>query len=136
MPLDVLMGLPLEECSLCNSPHEYLLNLQNNMSLSYNVARQKLRVCAERRKKYYDLRVKPQQFQVGDWVYYHYPRRFKYRSLKWQKAYTGPYLVVKLIQRLNCWLQKSPKAKAFAAHVDKLQKCYGETPSWLVPSNL
>ena len=132
MPIDLFMGLPLEESSLYDTPHEYLSNLLHNMSLSYDIARQKLRVCAERRKKYYDIRVKPQQFQVGDWVYYHYPRRFRSRSLKWQKASTGPYLVVKLIQPSNCWLQKSPKSKAFVAHIDKLKKCHGETPeSWL-----
>ena len=132
MPLDLLMGLPPEECSLSDTPHEYLSNLQHNMSMSYNVGRQKLRACAERCKKYYDIRVRPQQFRVGDWVYYHYPRRIRSRSLKWQKAYAGPYLVVKLIQPSNCWLQKTPKTKVFVGHFDKLKKCHGEVPkSWL-----
>jgi len=33
------------------------------MTLAYKIARQKLRVCAEWRKKYYDSRVKPQSFE-------------------------------------------------------------------------
>jgi len=131
------MGLPVEETSLYETPHEYLEDLQQNMRIAYAVARQKLKVCAERRKKYYDLRVKPKQFAVGDWVYHHYPRRFKSKSAKWQQAYTGPYLIVKLLEPSNCWLQKSVKSKRFVAHFDKLKKCLGVTPnSWLTKSTL
>jgi len=83
MPLDLIMGAPVEETSLFNTPHEYLENLHENIRTAYKIARQKLRVCAEKRKKYYDVRVKPQQFSVGEWVHYHYPRRFKSKSQKW-----------------------------------------------------
>jgi len=105
------------------------------MRLSYKIARQKLRICAERRKKYYDIRVKPQQFDVGDWVLYHYPRRFKSRSQKWQKAYIGPFLIVEMLEPSNCWLQKSQKSQKFVAHIDKLKKYYGDTPNSWLPSN-
>ena len=95
---------PVEESSLYETPHVYLEDLQENMRNAYAVARQKLKVCAVRRKKYYDLRVKPKQFAVGDWVYYYYPRRFKSKSAKWQQAYVGPYLIVKLLEPSNCCL--------------------------------
>jgi len=135
MPLDLIMGSPLEDTSLYQTEHEYLENLHENMKLSYKIARQKLRVCAERRKKYYDIRVKPQQFDVGDWVLYHYPRRFKSKSQKWQKAYIGPFLIVEMLEPSNCWLQKSQKSQKFVAHIDKLKKYYGDTPDSWLPSN-
>ena len=59
---------------------------------------------AEARKHHYDLRVKSEQFKAGEWVYFHYPRRFKSKSFKWQKSYTGPYLIVRLIEPVNCVL--------------------------------
>jgi len=90
---------------------------------------------SDRRKKYYDIRVKPQQFDVGDWVLYHYPRRFKSRSQKWQKAYIGPFLIVEMLEPSNCWLQKSQKSQKFVAHIDKLKKYYGDTPNSWLPSN-
>ena len=131
------MSLPVKETLLYGTPHEYLIELQENMSIAYAVARQKLKICAERRKKYYDLKVKPKQFAVGDWVYFHYPRKFKSKSAKWQQAYTGPYLIVKLLEPSNCWLQKSVKSKRFVAHLDKLKKCLGNAPdSWLPKSTL
>jgi len=66
----------------------------------------------------------------------HYPRRFQLRSAKWQKAYIGPYFAVRIIEPVNCVLQKTAKSKAFVVHVDKLKRCYGETPtSWVSGSN-
>jgi len=78
--------------------------------------------------------VRQQQFQVGDWVWYHYPRRYKHKSQKWQKRYTGPFLLVRVILPSNYVLQKSPRSKAFVVSAGKLKKCFGDTPtSWLSP---
>ena len=76
--------------------------------------------------------MKTEQFVVGNWVFYHYPRRYQSKSVKWQKSYIGPYLVVRIIEPANCVLQKSAKSKPFVTYVDKLKKCFGATPtSWL-----
>jgi len=128
MPIDVVMGLPPEEGNLATTPHDYLDKLQNDASDAYRLAREKLRASAERRKRYYDVKVKSEQFEVGDWVYYHYPRKFQSKSAKWQLSYTGPYLIVKMIEPVNCVLQKSAKSNPFVVHIDKLKKCFGPTP--------
>jgi len=40
--------------------------------------------------------------------------------------------VVRLIEPVNCVLQRSLKSKPFVVHFDKLKKCLGPTPkSWL-----
>jgi len=132
MPIDLVMGLPPEESHEGMTAHDYLVKLHRDASEAYQLARKHLRASAERRKKAYDVRVKTEQFNVGDWVFYHYPRRYQSRSAKWQKAYIGPYLVVRIIEPVNCVLQKTAKSKPFVVHVDKLKKCYGETPtSWV-----
>lgn len=132
MPIDLVMGLPTEETDPCESPDDYVARLQRDSAEAFQLARKHLRASAERRKRYYDIRVKTEQFAVGDWVYYHYPRRYQSRSLKWQQAYIGPYLIVRMIEPVNCVLQKSAKSKPFVAHVDKLRRCYGQVPtSWL-----
>lgn len=132
MPIDLVMGLPTEETDPCESPDDYVARLQRDSAEAFQFARKHLRASAERRKRYYDIRVKSEQFAVGDWVYYHYPRRYQSRSLKWQQAYIGPYLIVRMIEPVNCVLQKSAKSKPFVAHVDKLRRCYGQVPtSWL-----
>jgi len=45
------MGLPVEETSLYETPHEYLEDLQENMRIAYAAARQKLKsVCREEKE--------------------------------------------------------------------------------------
>lgn len=46
-------------------------------------------------------------------------------SPKWQRQYTGPFTVVRAYGPVTYLLQKSPKSKAFTAHVDKLRVCHG-----------
>ena len=135
MPIDLAMGIPPDDSPGSVSAQDYLTKLRQDASEAYQLARKHLRASAERRRKAYDVRVRTEEFKVGDWVFYHYPRRFQSRSAKWQKAYTGPYLVVRLIEPVNCVLQKSAKSKPFVVHLDKLKKCYGETPATWVSSN-
>ena len=129
MPIDLVMGLPPEEIVQGRTPNEYLDQLQHNSGEAFQLARKHLRAAAERRKKDYDIKVKTEQFVVGNWVFYHYPRRYQSKSVKWQKSYIGPYLVVRIIEPANCVLQKSAKSKPFVTYVDKLKKCFGATPT-------
>ena len=102
------------------------------MREAYELAREHLGVSAQRAKRYYDLRVRPNKYSVGQWVFYYYPRRYVGRSPKWQKLYTGPYLVTQVMGPVNVKIQLSRRAQPFIVHVDKLKLCLGETPnSWL-----
>jgi len=97
--------------------------------------REHLGRAAERMKQRYDLRVRPQKFQQGEWVLYYNPRKIQGRQQKWQRKYT-PYLVVKELLPVNYLIQKSKKSRPIIAHVDKLRKWdTDELPrSWL-PAN-
>ena len=90
MPIDLAMGIPPDDSPGSASAQDYLTKLRQDASETYQLARN-LRASAERRRKAYDVRVRTEDFEVGDWVFYHYPRRFQSRSAKWQKVYTGPF---------------------------------------------
>ena len=79
MPIDLVMGLPSEADGVCRTHSDYLNQLQRDSAEPFQLARKHLRDSAERRKRSYDIKVKPEQFAVGDWVYYHYPRRYQSR---------------------------------------------------------
>ena len=132
MPIDLLMGLPPREVNGNQSVHDFVANQQELADKAYQLVRQHLRVNAERRKVAYDARVKKKEFNTGDWVWYYYPRRFSRKSPKWQRCYTGPYLIVRDIPPANFVLQKTAKSTQFVVHADKLKKCF--TPpvvNWL-----
>jgi len=133
MPLDLLLDLPREERSLCLSANEFVSQMQKQTADAYVLAREHLRVAAERRKTSYDIKARDVEFHVGEWVWYWYPRRYPSRSPKWQKNYNGPYLIVRKIEPVNVVLQRSSRSKPFVVHINKLKKCLGETPcSWLI----
>jgi transposase InsO family protein len=132
MPVDIVWGSPVEDRSTTKSYCEFVEKVRDDAEAAYELARKQLQVAAERRKTTYDIRVRKREFEVGIWVWYYYPRRYQHRSPKWQKLYTGPYLVIRAIPPVNFVLQKSARSKPFVVHIDKMKKCYGQTPSsWL-----
>ena len=132
-PLDIVFGLPEAEQSHYETYDEYAANKVETMRKAYQIARDNLRVSAERAKHYYDLRVKPNRYKVGQWVYYYWPRRFPRRSPKWQRMYTGLFLVTQVMGPVNVKLQASKRSQPFIVHIDKLKLCLAPCPeSWLV----
>jgi hypothetical protein len=128
MPVDVIMASlddPKEECP---SGAEYAAELVDRLRRAYKTARNNLKKAAETRKRNYDVRVKPQEFKEGEWVFYLYQRRFKGRSPKWASAYTGPFRIVKLLPPCNVVLAKNRRSNRFVVHKDKLKKFYGDPP--------
>ena len=92
----------------------------------YETVRLHLGEAAVRRKDRYDVKVKEMRFVEGTWVWYLYPRRRVGISAKWQKFYTGPYQIVRVIEPNNVVLQKS---KLFVVHRDKVKLFHGNPPS-------
>ena len=132
MPVDVVLGRPEEERNEGESYDSFAGNLVNKLEAAFTVVREELRVAAERRKKQYDLRVREKNFPVGTSVWYYCPRRYQRRSPKWQKMYTGPFLVVKYISPVNYVIQRSKHSLPKVVHADKLRAWAGEPlPSWL-----
>ena len=130
MPLDVMLDLPEGERDLYHPVDEFVCQTQEQMAKAYALAREHLRVAAERRKASYDVRVRDVEFSVGHWVWYWYPRSYPSKSPKWQRNYIGPYLVIRKIEPVNVVLQRSSKAKPFVVHVNKIKLC--QTLGWFL----
>jgi hypothetical protein len=136
MPLDLVMGpAPGDESTPTPIPYcQYVDELKDRMETAYRMAREHLGLAAERRKVTYDARVRHKDFEVNSWVWYHYPRRYAGKSQKWQRVYSGPFLIIRKIPPSNFVIQKSARSQPQVVHTDKLKQCHGETPkSWLLP---
>jgi len=114
------------------SPVDFVNEKRELFTKSFAAARKMLGNTAERSKKSYDMRVKPTMYDVGDWVYYFCPRHRVGRSPKWQRFYSGPFLVTEKLGAVNLRIQKLARVNAMVVHVDKVKHCTGDTPvSWL-----
>ena len=132
MPIDIVLGIPEGSEEKYNSANEYVSNLQNKFRTFYEKTRLALERCAERNKNYYDIRVKGNRYNTGDWVLYYLPKSTQGRCVKWEKLFSGPYLIVKKYDEVTFAIQMSKRAKLKTVHIDKLKPWYGETPeTWL-----
>jgi len=52
------------------------------------------------------------------------PRRKTGRYAKWQCPYQGPFKVLRQLGPVNYLVQRTPKARPWTVHVDKLKPCY------------
>jgi len=68
MPLDLVMGLPLQEAVGDTTVNDFVVDQREKAEAAYRTAREHLGVAAERRKKDYDARVNPNEFQLGSKV--------------------------------------------------------------------
>lgn len=129
-PIDLL----LEEPTPGNTnAMDYADLVANRIRYANQLAREQLNAQAERRKHYYDMKLKANNFRVNDWVWLYTPRRRPGKSIKWQKLYAGPFLIIEQIGPVNYLIQRSPKAEPRVVHSDKIKLFLGETPrSWLL----
>ena len=131
-PLDLVLGdIPGEE-DRCENYGDFVYERLQRMKECYTIAREHLKEAARRRKDDYDSTVHPKMFEIGQWVWYYYPRRYLHRTPKWCKTYDGPFLITKVIAPCDYVIQKTSRSAPITVHRDKLKICHGMTPkSWL-----
>jgi len=81
-PVDIVYGSP--EAALPSTYDDYADELHQQLLCTYGFVREHLQEAARRSKRYYDLRVRPQRYNIGDWVYYYNPRKLVGRQDKWK----------------------------------------------------
>jgi len=116
--VDIVLGNPSSNARSCNDYVEHVVEM---MAKAYDDVRAHLGRSAERAKQYYDFKSKPTSFQVGELVWVYSPRRFKGRSPKWQRCYSGPFEIVRQVNSVNYVVQKSPRSNPVIVHVNKLK---------------
>jgi len=97
-PANLFFGIPVEQ--LPSSYDDYSIEMENRMKQAYCLVRQHLDADAKRMKRRYDLRVRPQQFHRGQWVFYYNPRNFQGEQQKLQRRFS-PHLIVRELPLVN-----------------------------------
>jgi len=132
LPVDLIMGLPVSEMNGEVTMDEFVERQQQLAEETFQLVREHLSRNAQRRKSAYDAKVGERTYVVGEAVWYHYPRKYTKKSPTWQRCYIGPYRVTRVLPPVNCVIQRSPKAKPFVVHADKLKRCYSApTSDWV-----
>jgi len=132
-PIDLVLGRPDELQYLgMNDFAERKLSL---LESAYSMARETLNASSARSKNYYDVHTRPKSLRVGEWVWFYSPRRYAGRSPKFQRNYSGPFLVVRQLGPVLYVVQKSPRSKEIVVHADKLKPCHADHPPSQLPKD-
>ena len=91
-PIDVMLGRPDEP--QYDSVDDHVQRKLDLLESAYRIARENLNACSACSKNHYQVRVHPKTIAVGDWVWFYSPRRFVGKSPKFQRNYSGPFLVI------------------------------------------
>jgi len=109
-----------------------MIHMFQSLMRGYGMPTEHLGRAANRAKRHYDLRVERSRYEIGEWVSYYNPRHFRGREDKWNRKFSGPFLVIDVLPPVNLKLQWSPSAKPFIVHYDRVKSWEGEIPkSWL-----
>ena len=82
-------------------------------------------------KNYYDRNANLTKYSVGDAVRFHNPVRKKRFTLKLQRSWKGPYIVIKKFSDILYKIQKGPRDEPKVLHHDRPKPYNGENkPMW------
>jgi len=74
-----------------------------------------------RMKTYYDVSVRPTEFQEGQKVLLYDPRKKRSQHAKWKPTWRGPFLIQRQLNTSNFVLRKLAGRKSFVVHTDRMR---------------
>jgi len=98
-------------------------DIRDRMTTAYGEVRGHLQKNARYNKRYYDIKVRPRDYEQGQWVWYLNLRKPLRKQQKWISQYEGPYLIIRMLSPLTVEIQKDPRVAPKIVHVDKLKPC-------------
>ena len=132
LPIDLMIGRPPGDENSDHDESDYVIKLRQKLESAHEYARYHLQKSANRQKRNYDHRVQSDRLSVGDFVWLYSPAKRKGISPKLQCKWTGPFLIIDVLDDCVYRIQKSPKCKPKVVHRDRITKYNGkDAHNWL-----
>jgi len=129
-PPYLVYGSPEEEYD--GNYDRFVKQMRERLVAAYTEVRQHMQRNAEKNKQYYDLGLRPKNFEVEQWVLYFNPRKLRKKQMKWCRQFKGPYLVIATPFSVTAKIQRTAKMTAKTVHIDELKAYLSMPPrSWL-----
>jgi len=116
--VDVLLANPSDNVG---SSGEFVAKMVDGLAVAYQLARETLQETAVQASRYYNKKVKEQNFRPGDKILAYYPRRYKNRYPKWQRFYCLECVVTKRLNDVTYIVTDIHTRKQRVLHVDKIK---------------
>ncbi|GFW96196.1 retrovirus-related Pol polyprotein from transposon 412 [Trichonephila clavipes] len=117
LPADLLFSWPADAPL---APEEYVEKLQARMEEIHHLGRERIGNVSEKMKTRYDARATGHDFHESDKVWLWNPKRRKGLSPKLKTNWESPYTVLRRLNDVVVWIQKSPHSKRKVIHYNRL----------------
>ena len=114
---------PLPEHEKMETYDMYMTKLITKLHEMRGIARQNLIPAEEKSKEYYDRKINPQNFKIGDSVFLLEGGELK----KFENQYSGPYEVIEILGKGN--IKISVKNKPQIVNINRLRLSYITPPT-------
>nr|XP_012147493.1 PREDICTED: uncharacterized protein LOC105663410 [Megachile rotundata] len=121
LPMDLLRGLAPNTPKVEN---EFIEETRGRIVKVHRFVRERMQICAEKTKTWYDSASKPISFMPGEKVWFFNPRRTKGKCPKVQSDWKGPYVVKDRLNELIYQIVRLPKSKPRVVHVVRKESYY------------
>jgi len=132
-PLDAIVSTPTSDPA--SNADEFALQTFERLQEATAFVREYTDKNMQRMKSYYESRVKPQTYEVGEKVLVYNPKKKRGKFAKWQISWLGPFVVGNKLNQTNFAVQKG-KGKSVVVHIDRMRKLLSkantENPNCLV----
>lgn len=129
-PVDILFQTMGQSTGKMQDEDAYLKDLRETLKEVHDLARQVLKGKLRYMKRHYDLKLRQNCFEVGDFVYRLSQATKKGESRKLKPIWLGPLLVIEVLGTVL--YRVKDRKKEHVLHHDKLKACHDrQVPLWL-----
>lgn len=101
---------------------DYAVRVADRIERASELAREHLQQASESASKWYNNKVKPRTFIVGERVRVFYPRRYAGRSPKWQSYFKTEGEIEQVLNDVTYLVRSRSWKQSKVVHVDKLKR--------------
>lgn len=120
LPLDVMTGSHHTHNTI-ECPILYIEWMRSAMQRAFDIAHDNLNSSFQKQKKYYDVKLKHRQFEIGDKVLRWYPPQ---ANQKLGMGWIGPYTITRQLCDIRYEIQDCTTSQLKIVHVDHLKKLF------------
>jgi len=115
---------------------KYVQDLEEQLRKAHELARNQLKISAERQRTTYNLNVRKMAYEVGDLVWRNQKKHVPGLKMKIARHWTGPWVIIEKLNEVIFKIQHSQNSSPVIIHGDNLKTYRGDKKlKWFKPND-
>ena len=119
LPIDLMLGRPENSDQICAT--DFGKQLEETLLKVHDFTRARMKLQCNKMKKTYDYKISYTNYNIGDLVWLHSPRKYVGLNPKLQRPWEGPYTVIDKLNDVLYQIVRNSRCKPKVVHHDRLK---------------